>query len=98
MIVIRVAVTVKPEEKLNFVNLMQQETTEVKQFAGCERFNLYTDIVDENTFLLYEEWQTLADFEAYKNSDLFKQNGAKLFPMMSGAPDSAYFQAEMLPK
>ncbi len=97
MMVIRVAVKIKPEEAANFVNHIQQEMIEVKQqFTGCERFNLYRDIADENTFLLYEEWQSQANFEAYKNSDYFKQNGQKLFPMMVEPPDSAYFEAQIL--
>ena len=96
MIVIRVVVKVKPEEQVNFVNHMKQEMVEVKQFSGCEKFRLYTDVTNENTFLLYEEWQSQTNFDAYKNSDYFKQNGEKLFPMMAEPPDSAYFEAEIL--
>ena len=96
MIVIRVLVTVKPEEKENFVNHIKQEMVDVKQFAGCEKFNLYADVANKDTFLLYEEWQSQTYFDAYKNSDDFKQNGEKLFPMLAEPPDSAYFEAEII--
>lgn len=95
--VIRVVAKVKPEEEANFVNHMKQEMVEVKRFAGCETFRLYADVAEKNTFLLYEEWTSQTNFAAYKNSDYFKQNGEKLFAMMTEAPDSAYFEAEVLP-
>ena len=93
MIVIRVNVKIKPEETENFKEFLQQEMKDVKQFSGCEHFHLYEDIYNPNAFLLYEEWQTLADFDAYRQSDFFKQNGEKLFPMMAQPPDSSYYQA-----
>lgn len=97
MLVIRVLVKVKPEEKTGFINHMKHEMAEVKEmFAGCEKFNLYGDIARENTFMLYEEWQSQVNFDAYKNSDYFKKNGEKLFAMMAEPPDSAYFKAEVL--
>ena len=96
MIVIRVNVEVKPEETDAFVNHVTQEMIDVKSFAGCERFHLYTDIQDENKFLLYEEWETLENFKAYQTSAYFENNSKKLFPMMAGKPDSAYFEAALV--
>lgn len=97
MIVIRVLVNVKPEASAAFVDLAKQEMVEVKQkFVGCERFALYSDVVQKDTFLLYEEWQTQENFDAYANSDYFKKNSEKLFAMMAGEPDTAYFRAEAL--
>ena len=94
MIIIRVNVTVQPEKRSAFVAQIKQEMVDVKQqFVGCERFGLYEDVMDENGFLLYEEWQTLANFKAYQASDYFQENGKKLFPMMAGKPDSDYFEA-----
>lgn len=96
MIVIRVAVEVKPEEVGAFVNHLQQEMAGVKQFAGCERFHLYTDVQDTNKFLLYEEWATAENFQAYRTSDFFEENSKKLHGMMAGEPDSAYFEASVV--
>lgn len=99
MVVIRVLVNVKPEASDAFVDHAKREMTEVKQkFAGCERFALYGDLVKENTFLLYEEWQTQENFDAYRTSVYFQQNGEKLYAMMADTPDSAYFTAEALPQ
>lgn len=96
MHIIRVQVNVKPEKKEAFIAHLNQEAVTVKQeFKGCEKFGLFVDTTDNNGFLLYEEWQSQELFNAYRESGLFKQNGAKLFPMMAGKPDSAYFAAEL---
>ena len=97
MIVIRVLVNVKPEASADFVNHIKQEMAEVKQkFTGCERFALYGDASKEDSFLIYEEWQSQTNFDTYRTSDYFKQNGEKLYAMMADPPDSAYFTAEVL--
>lgn len=96
MHIIRVLVNVKPEERQAFITHLNQEAVAVKQqFKGCDIFSLFVDASTENSFLLYEEWQTQEHFSAYRSSDLFKQNGAVLFPMMADKPDSAYFSAEL---
>ena len=94
MIIIRVNVAIKPEERSAFVAQIKKEMADVKQqFVGCGRFDLYEDVTDENHFLLYEEWQTSENFKAYQTSDYFQENGKKLYPMMATKPDSAYFEA-----
>ena len=97
MNVIRVMVEVKPEQTADFIAHFKQEAAEVPQmFEGCLKFDLFQSPFADNKFLLYEEWASEANFNAYKESDYFEQNGQKLFPMMSDKPDSAYFQAEIM--
>ena len=95
MMVIRVLVTVQTDKVAAFVAHMQQECVEVKEmFAGCERFDLFADPANGERFLIYEEWETAEHFDAYRNSGYFQENGQVLFPMLAGAPDSAYFEAK----
>src|SRR6059058_1964046 len=89
MIVIRVKVRVKPQEKAKFLSAMTASIPESKQFAGCARFELCQDVQDDHQFLLYEEWETLADFDAYRNSEYFKTSTAPMFGLMDGEPDTA---------
>ncbi|MCB0032889.1 MAG: antibiotic biosynthesis monooxygenase [Anaerolineales bacterium] len=96
MVVIRVQVTVKPEEQTNFVAHLTQEAAEVQTWPGCKQFQLYQDVTAEHRYLLYEEWESLESFDHYRHSEQFKTNGAKLFPMMADKPNSAYFTAEQL--
>jgi len=95
MMIIRVVVTVQAEKVAAFVAQLQKESVEVKEkFAGCERFELFADPENGERFLLYEEWETAEQFDVYRQSDYFTENGAVLFPMLAGAPDSAYFEAK----
>lgn len=97
MMVIRVKVQVKPENKANFIDVMTESIGISRQFDGCLNFDLYEDVTDDNALLLYEEWDTTENFDAYKASDHFTASGKVLFPLMDGSPDSAYFDAERVP-
>jgi quinol monooxygenase YgiN len=95
MIVIRIQMNVQPEMREAFLGLLQQEAVSVRRLEGCLQFEVFEKAGDENALFLYEEWQTLANFDTYRNSGAFKANGQKLFPMMNGNPDSAYYSAEV---
>ena len=94
MIVIRVLLKVKPEEKQNFVSIFKTHVTDSRKFDGCVQYGIFEDIQDDHTYILYEEWETRQNFDHYRNSDYFKQSGEKIFPMIEGSPTSAYFTAE----
>jgi quinol monooxygenase YgiN len=96
MVVVRVAVQVKSEERVKFLEQVKRETVEIQRFEGLLKFKVYEDPLAVNSFLLYEEWHTVKDFNAYKYSDFFKQNGQIFNPMMAGKPDSAYYSAEVI--
>jgi len=96
MMVIRVKVQVKPENKASFIDVMTESIGISSQFDGCLNFDLYQDINNENALMLYEEWETADDFDAYKKSDHFQESGKLLFPLMDGKPDSAYFDAAVV--
>lgn len=95
MIIIRVAMNVQPENKEKFLGLLEQEARGVRRLEGCLKFNIFEDVSSENALLLYEEWQTLESFNAYRTSAAFKETGQQLFPLMEGKPDSAYYSAEV---
>lgn len=95
MFVVRVALRVKPEVIASFQLHAEQESREVPQrFEGCQRYAFHARVADAEAFLLYEEWSSRESFEAYRTSDYFNSVGARLRPMLSAAPDSAYYSAE----
>ncbi len=98
MIVVRVAVRVQPASTDAFVAHLTREAEQTRALPGCQRFELFRDPQDPNRFLLYEEWASAADFEAYQNSDLLRESFAVLGPMMAGPPDSTYFDAQVRPR
>jgi quinol monooxygenase YgiN len=95
MIIIRVAMNVQPENKEKFLGFLEQEALSVRGLAGCLKFNIFEDVSSEKSLLLYEEWQSLEAFNAYRTSEAFKETGQQLFPLMDGKPDSAYYSAEV---
>src|SRR5689334_1893490 len=96
MIVVRVAMNIKPSDLSNFVAACQDNVTESRKFDGCLKFEVFEDMGNENRLFLYEEWASLQHFDAYRHSDYFKASGAVLFPMIDGAPDTAYYQGEAI--
>jgi quinol monooxygenase YgiN len=95
MIIIRVTMSVQAENREKFLELLNQEAKEVRHLEGCVRFNIFEDVSSEKALLLYEEWESLAAFDAYRTSEAFKETGQQLFPLMDGKPDSAYYSAEV---
>jgi quinol monooxygenase YgiN len=92
---VRVAVQVKPAGRERFVAQLKREEREVpERFDGCQRFAVYSDPTDPNSLLLYEEWATEEAAERYLSSGYFREAREVLFPLMDGAPDSAYYEAE----
>jgi quinol monooxygenase YgiN len=94
MIVIRVIAQVQAEKRQDFVQFMTNFIGVSSKYEGCIKFNFYDDVNNENTFLLYEEWESLTHFNAYRESEHFKESGTVLFPMMNGTPDSVYYEAQ----
>lgn len=96
MIVIRVLMQVKPEHRQDFLSFMDTSITVSNAFDGCLKYQLYQDTHADDTFLLYEEWETRAHFDAYLESDHMAESRTALFPMLAGKPDSAYFDAQII--
>ncbi len=93
MMVIRVVVDVKADSVDAFIAHLNTEAPKVRELEGCLRYQLFRDPGEPTRFLLYEEWASEADFEAYRSSELLSESFAVLGPMMAGPPDSQYFAA-----
>ena len=98
MIVVHVIVKVKPEQQAEFINQEKQFMTAAQQMKGCTSFFLYQDVHQENTFVIYETWETQADFENYSQSELLTQYRQTIGPMLMGAPETNYYNATHLEK
>jgi quinol monooxygenase YgiN len=94
MIVIRIILNVNPKDCALFVERMTADVAVSRTLPGCVRFELLRDVADEHRFFLYEEWQDMASFDAYRNRDEFKRAGQNVFPLLSAKHDSVYYAAE----
>lgn len=96
MVVIRVKVEIAAANREAFLENSQSEVAKARGLEGCLNYGWYAELNQKDTFLLYQEWATPADFEAFRSSAFFKENGDKVFPMIMGKPDTAYFDAQTL--
>ncbi|MEO1060196.1 MAG: putative quinol monooxygenase [Actinomycetota bacterium] len=95
MLTVRVVADLRPEGAETALAQLRRESTEVpERFPGCRRFDVFVDPAEPNRFLLYEEWDDQDAFSAYRESNYFAEAGAILFPLIDGAPDSAYYRSE----
>src|SRR5690349_2757709 len=91
---IRVELRAKPDQRSDLVAALMTEATEVpNRFTGCERYAVFVHPADDCRILLYEEWADADAFAAYNQSDYFEASGRKLFAMLDGPPDSAYYDS-----
>lgn len=96
MIVIRVNCKIQPAKRGEFLTAIAQDTPENHAFAGCLAYRWSESVLEPNLFSLYEEWETLESFNAFKSSEYFARNGKVMFPLMSETPDSVTYEAEAL--
>ncbi len=71
-----------------FLNNFHLNKSKIRGFKGCEKIELYRDKKDKNIFFTYSFWQSEADLENYRNSDLFKNVWAKTKILFNGKPQA----------
>ena len=96
MIVIHVQTKVKADKRQEFLAEVKKDLETSRAFKGCVQFGWGEDVTQPNTFTLYEEWESAEAFNAYKDSDYFKQVGNVVMPLFAEEPQSAYYTANTL--
>ncbi len=95
MQIIKTRINVKPENKDEFASYLQHIAGDVqREHSGCIQFELLSVINNGASFVLYEEWKSEDEFFALRQSDLFKQIGQKVIPMLLGKMEMTRFVAE----
>lgn len=94
MHVIRVIMQAKPDKQQDLIEIMAKDSEISQKFEGCLMFNLFQDVTNANSFILYEEWETAENFEAYQKSEYLDGQRELIFPLLDGAPDSAYYESK----
>ena len=73
-----------PEFLANFETKKQY----IRNFDGCLFLELYRDKHNTNIFFTYSYWNTEADLEHYRHSDLFKGVWAQTKPLFNAKPEA----------
>jgi quinol monooxygenase YgiN len=72
------------------------ERDRVRAMPGNLAFRVYASREDETRITVIHEWDDEASFVGYLGSDSFARSGEVLRPIMTGAPVSRRFRAELL--
>lgn len=87
---------VAPADQQAALDQLLAEAPGVRAMPGNIAFRPYADPLLDTRVSLVHEWQSRADFDAYLASEAFARSGTKLRPMMTGAPTSRRFEAELI--
>ena len=65
----------------DFLDTFEKVKQDIRNFPGNRFLELYRDKADTDVFFTYSYWETEADLEAYRKSDLFCDTWAVTKPM-----------------
>ncbi|HEY6802693.1 MAG TPA: antibiotic biosynthesis monooxygenase family protein [Pyrinomonadaceae bacterium] len=72
MIASTTTITVAPEKGIELAQTIHRLLDPIKKMKGCLGFHFYLDTVDENSSLLFSEWEAESDLNNYLRSNNFK--------------------------
>ncbi|MEM9342271.1 MAG: antibiotic biosynthesis monooxygenase [Pseudomonadota bacterium] len=65
------------------VDAIEAQAESVRDMSGCEGYAHYRS---DDTIAIVQKWQSMAAFDAYRQSEVFAGLGAALMPLMAGPP------------
>ncbi|MEU7876025.1 antibiotic biosynthesis monooxygenase [Dactylosporangium sp. NPDC049140] len=75
---------------------LESERDQIRAMPGNIAFRVYASREDDATVTVVHEWEDEEAFAPYLASEAFTRSGAVLRPMMTDAPVSRRFHAELL--
>jgi quinol monooxygenase YgiN len=75
---------------------LDRERAEVRAMPGNADIRVYASRTDATGVTIVHEWDDEASFQGYLDSDSFARSGQVIRPLMTGAPVSRRFRAELL--
>ncbi|WP_250432505.1 putative quinol monooxygenase [Hanstruepera flava] len=71
-----------------FLNNFHANKEAIRGFRGCQLLELYRDKHNTNVFFAYSYWNSEADLERYRHSELFKSVWSKTKPLFNAKPEA----------
>jgi quinol monooxygenase YgiN len=75
---------------------LDTERDQIRAMPGNLAFRVYADRDDDTAITVVHEWQDEVSFAPYLSSEAFTRSGAVLRPLMTRAPLSRRFHADLL--
>lgn len=96
MLVIHVKLAVKADQTTEFLDAVAPFVKQARGLDGCLDYTWYQSTEHDNTYILYELWESESQFRDYKASELFTSTQQALLPFAAGKPESNYYTADVL--
>jgi heme-degrading monooxygenase HmoA len=82
-----VKLTFKPEEVPYFISdVFENSKAQIRAFPGCHHMELLQEQGQSNVLFTLSIWESEADLEAYRHSDLFRGTWAKTKVLFAEKP------------
>jgi heme-degrading monooxygenase HmoA len=82
----------KVEDIPAFLRMFEEKRALIAAFPGCQGVRLLNDVHSPETYYTYSHWNSPADLENYRNSDLFKGVWAETKIKFSDRPEAWSFE------
>ena len=93
MIIVEVNFTVAPNDHAQAITCLMQEQPQMRALSGNRATRVLADPSTEGAITLLHQWDDLAALDAYRAGPLFAAIGARLRPLMTGAPSTTVYEA-----
>ena len=77
-----------PSKIEEFLANFEDKKHQIRNFEGCEFLELYRDKKNTNVFFTYSFWNSEADLENYRHSELFKGVWADTKILFNAKPEA----------
>jgi len=95
MLIAIVDFSTAPADRPAALAQLEAERPLVRAMPGCNDFRVFASPERDTDITVLHEWEDESSFRAYLESEAFSRSGIVLRPLMSGAPTSRRFHAEL---
>lgn len=88
MIIRIVKMNFEPEKVDEFLELFNSSKDLIRNFKGCSHLELLNDLKSGTIFFTYSWWESEADLNNYRNSELFENVWSKTKILFSAKPEA----------
>ena len=87
MVVLVVRVSIQPEQRDRWLEVIRKDATESRTQLGCEKYHVSEDLEAPNSFVIVEQWATQeAHFDHFRQPQ-FQELMGSLAQLLAGPPD-----------
>lgn len=98
MIMLTGRFSIDPYKRAAFLLFAKGMISRTRRQTGCMGFGIFEDIVQPNTFVIFEQWERNEDFDRHTASDLFLHDDEVLMTFVVGEPSFDEYEFTVPPE